>query len=153
LIIPNGSWCFNQPRHKGGKKMANLAKRFILLAAVAIFAIATGCSSKDSAEPVASTQEKQPAAAAEQPKATAEQQAESAQPVAQVPSMEAKPMTLSGTVEETDAGIVIASDLGKFLVTGHDLSDMIGKTVNVTGTIQESAGSPTIEITSVEAAE
>lgn len=133
--------------------MANLAKLCIILAAVTLFAIATGCSSKDSAQPVASTQEKQPAAAAEQPKTTAEQQTESAQPVAQVPSSEAKPMALSGTVEETDAGIVIASDLGKFLVTGHDLSDMIGKKVSVTGTIQEAAGSPTIQITSVESAE
>jgi hypothetical protein len=133
--------------------MKTLAKRLIILAAVALFAIATGCSSKEGTEPVASKQDKQPAAETGQQQATAGQQTEQAQPMAQAPAMEAKPMTLSGTVEKTDAGIVIASDMGKFLVSGQDLSGMVGKMVKVTGTVQESPGNPTIQITSVEPAE
>lgn len=57
--------------------------------------------------------------------------------------------TVTGVVEQTEAGVVIAADDGQYLVVGYDLSDMVGKAVRATGTVTESGGK-TIEVTSVE---
>ena len=58
--------------------------------------------------------------------------------------------TLIGTVDQTSDGVVITADSVQCLVSGYDLSDMVGKTVTVTGTISTDAGPRTIEVTSVE---
>ena len=57
---------------------------------------------------------------------------------------------LTGMVERGDNGIIIVTDQGKYNVTGQDLSEMVGKTVNVTGAVEESAGQYTINVTSFE---
>jgi len=60
--------------------------------------------------------------------------------------------TITGTVEQNDAGsIIISADNGEsFMVKGHDLSAMVGKSVQVTGTLEEDAGVKSIMITTVE---
>jgi len=56
---------------------------------------------------------------------------------------------ITGTVEQTDQGVVIASDVGQYFVAGQDLSEMVGKKVKATGTVTEAEGRKTINVTSV----
>lgn len=60
--------------------------------------------------------------------------------------------TITGTVEQNDAGsIIISADNGdSFMVKGQDLSAMVGKSVQVTGTLEEDAGVKSIMVTTVE---
>lgn len=57
---------------------------------------------------------------------------------------------ITGTVQETDAGLVIATDDGDYIVAGQDLSEMVGMKVKVTGTISETEAGKTINVMSVE---
>ena len=57
--------------------------------------------------------------------------------------------TVTGLVEQYDSNIYITTADGQYLVTGYDLSEMVGKAVLATGTVTESGGK-TIEVTSVE---
>lgn len=56
---------------------------------------------------------------------------------------------ITGTVEQTDQGVVIASDEGQYLVAGQDLSSKLGMKVKATGTVTEAEGRKTITVTSV----
>jgi hypothetical protein len=58
---------------------------------------------------------------------------------------------ISGVLEQGEYGIVLVSDSGKYLVTGKDLTEMVGKTVTIKGTAQESAGQMKIEVDAVTA--
>ena len=59
--------------------------------------------------------------------------------------------TIKGTVEQTDQGIVInAVDGDTYKVHGQDLSDMVGKTVEATGTLAEDASGKSITVIIVE---
>lgn len=59
--------------------------------------------------------------------------------------------TVTGVIEKTDQGFVISSDDGNsYIAQGQDLSDMIGKSVKVTGTLTEEESGMTISITKVE---
>ena len=58
--------------------------------------------------------------------------------------------TIAGTVVKTDKGIVIEADDGDYLVKGQDLSKMVGKMVEVTGVITESAKGDVIDVKSFE---
>lgn len=59
--------------------------------------------------------------------------------------------SITGTVEQTDQGIVIsAADGDTYLVSGQDLAPMVGKTVKATGTLEESDAGKTLTIISVE---
>lgn len=61
--------------------------------------------------------------------------------------------SITGTVEQTDQGIVISSDDGAtYMVEGKDLSDMVGQSVKATGTLAESESGKSITVTSVEPA-
>jgi hypothetical protein len=62
----------------------------------------------------------------------------------------AEEQIIQGTVEQSDAGLVIVAEDGQYLVVGQDLSDMVGKTVVVTGTIAESQEGKTITVTTVQ---
>jgi len=53
---------------------------------------------------------------------------------------------ITGTVMLSDAGVVIQTDQGEFGVTGKDLSDMAGKTINIVGTLEESDGRQIIQV-------
>jgi hypothetical protein len=56
---------------------------------------------------------------------------------------------ITGTVEQTDQGVVIASEGGQYLVAGQDLSSKLGMKVKATGTVTEAEGRKTINVTSV----
>jgi hypothetical protein len=58
---------------------------------------------------------------------------------------------ISGKVQQTDKGIVIATDDGStYHVMGADLTEMIGKAVKATGTLAESANGKVLTVISVE---
>ena len=62
--------------------------------------------------------------------------------------------SVTGTVEKTDQGIVIASDDGAtYRVEGQDLSAMVGKTVRAIGTLSEKDGGKTLTIINIEPVE
>ena len=59
--------------------------------------------------------------------------------------------SVTGTVQQSEKGIVIAADNGDtYLVMGQDLSEMVGKTVKAIGTLEEGDAGKTLTITSVE---
>jgi hypothetical protein len=57
---------------------------------------------------------------------------------------------VTGKVENGPQGIIVSADNGSYAVSGQDLSDKIGMTVKITGTLKEFEGSRTIEVTNVE---
>jgi hypothetical protein len=59
--------------------------------------------------------------------------------------------SVTGTIEQTDHGIVISADDGdSYIVMGKDLSGMIGQTVKATGTLAESQMGKTLTVISIE---
>ena len=60
---------------------------------------------------------------------------------------------IAGTVEQTADGVIIRSVNESYMVRGQDLSDMIGRDVRVTGTLEEADGRPTINVESVSVIE
>lgn len=130
---------------------------FILLSAVV--AMGAACSSnespsqttgaQDESQPAAMEQGDQAASAVEQESHSGSEMAQPAEQTAEMP----KSVELTGMVEQGDNGVVIVTDLGKYSVVGQDLSSMVGKTVKVTGALEESAGQYTINVQSVEESE
>ena len=128
----------------------------LLLSALVILGVA--CSGNESPSQLAGAKEERSPAAMEQKgqdSATAMKEnqpaGEQAQTAQQNPAEEKTgTVQLTGMVEKDDNGIVIVTDQGKYNVTGQDLSEMVGKTVNVTGAVQESAGQYTIDVVSFE---
>lgn len=152
--------------------MKSLKWVFVPLMAVALAFGFTACSSKEGANPSAKANQEdraQPAQQAAQPSQAGEQSAEvqtpspgaptetQAQDAAQAP--EATPPAgeigkpevaeIMGTVLDSGGEIVVFTDQGNFAVTGEDLSDMVGKTVRVLGSLQEDEGRRTIKVISV----
>ena len=63
-------------------------------------------------------------------------------------------MLRPGLVEETDTGLVIVGDDGEdYYVAGKDLSAMIGKDVEATGTVSENDGVKTLRLITVKEVE
>ena len=65
----------------------------------------------------------------------------------------AEPETIAGMVVKSDQGIVIEADDGDYLVKGsktQEIAKMVGKLVEVTGIITESAKGDVIEVKSFE---
>jgi hypothetical protein len=58
--------------------------------------------------------------------------------------------TIVGTVVQHGKVFVIEADEGDYIVKGKDLSKLVGKMVEATGTISESEKGDTIEVKSVE---
>lgn len=60
--------------------------------------------------------------------------------------------SVTGTIIENDSGnIIISADDGEdYLVQGKDLSEMLGKTVRVTGTLAEQEGAKSITVMKLE---
>ena len=130
------------------------------------------CSGKEGANPRAKAKQEdraQPAQQAAQPSSAAEQSAE-AQPESSTAAPEAQPQDsaqapgatppageigkpevaeIMGTVLDSGGEIIVFTDQGNYAVTGEDLSDMVGKTVRVLGSLQENEGRPTIKVISV----
>jgi len=57
--------------------------------------------------------------------------------------------TITGAVVESSEGLIIVAEDADYLVSGADLSSLIGKTVKATGLISEDAYGKTIHVTSV----
>jgi hypothetical protein len=58
--------------------------------------------------------------------------------------------TIVGTVVKSGKGFIIEADDGDYIVKGKDVSKMVGKMVEVTGTITESEKGDSIDVKSVE---
>lgn len=68
-----------------------------------------------------------------------------------VPAAMAMNEELVGAVVKTDQGAALSTDSGEYLLIGKDhLSGMIGKTVVVTGNVEEGSLSKTIRVESVK---
>ncbi len=126
----------------------------IIVTLVAFLGLGVGCSSKDSSNQMTSkAEEAQPAAEqqGEQPVAATQEklpgvqpeQAESTQPAAMP-----KTLALTGTVAQEGDDIMLVTDLGDYVIAGQDLSSMVGKSVNVTGAVEEADGKYTINVLS-----
>ena len=64
---------------------------------------------------------------------------------------EGEKIAITGTVEQTDAGLVIMGDDGEqYNVTGRDLSAMVGKDVEAIGTVTENEGVKTLRLLTVK---
>lgn len=62
--------------------------------------------------------------------------------------------SIAGTIQKTDRGIVLSADNGDtYIIIGKDLSEMIGQTVKVTGTLAEGASGKTLTVISVKPAQ
>jgi len=138
--------------------MMNYRSVVMFLLVSALVMMGAACSGKQSASQSASAkQAKEPAAMEQkgQEQATTQQPAaqpsgEAAQTAQKLPGIDMpNTVELTGMVEKSDDGIVIITDKGKYNVTGQDLSGLVGKTVNVTGALQETAGQYTINVQSV----
>ena len=60
--------------------------------------------------------------------------------------MAAEQLVVKGTVDQTEAGVVIKADDADYIVAGQDLSKMVGKKVMVSGTVSESEAGKTIHV-------
>ena len=58
--------------------------------------------------------------------------------------------TIVGTVVKSGKGFIIEADDGDYIVKGKDLSKMVGKLVEVMGTVTESEKGDSIDVKSVE---
>jgi hypothetical protein len=58
--------------------------------------------------------------------------------------------TVTGTIEQSDAGLVLNADDGTYILAGEDVSAMVGKKVKAMGTISEGDNGKTLTVTAVE---
>ncbi len=58
--------------------------------------------------------------------------------------------TISGTVEQTDAGLVIKTDDGDFAVAGADLAALVGKKVEAIGKVSEGDAGKVFNVVSLK---
>lgn len=67
---------------------------------------------------------------------------------------QSKERTITGLVERTDDGMAILSSGGhKYMISGKDLSGLVGKKVAVTGELSKTGGKDTIAVTSYRTCE
>jgi hypothetical protein len=60
---------------------------------------------------------------------------------------------VTGVLEQGEAGVMLVADSGTYLVTGQDLTEMVGKTVMIKGAVEESAGQKKITVDIVNVVE
>ncbi len=131
--------------------MIRLRSIFVIMLLAAVVTMGVACSGNEAPSQLAGAKsESQPATMEQkgQPNTEPAQMAQQSAP-AQMP----KAVELTGMVEQSGDGVVIVTDLGKYNVIGQDLSAMVGKTVKVTGAVEESAGQYTIKVLSVQEGE
>lgn len=141
--------------------MKSLKWMCLLMMIVALALGMAACSGKEGANPQAKQDRAQPAAeqSAESSAPASEAPAEAQPPeAAQAPESATPPSgevgqpemaEIMGTVLDSGGEIVVFTDQGNYAVTGEDLSDMVGKTVRVLGSLEESGGRRTIKVISV----
>lgn len=123
----------------------------VIMLLSAVVAMGVGCS-RDEAPGKLAGVEKQDQPATMEKQSQAAGAAEQGQPATESAQM-SKAVELTGEVAQSADGVVIVTDMGKYAVVGQDLSNMVGKTVKVTGTVEESAGQYTINVMTVEEGE
>ena len=109
----------------------------ILVLFLIIVAFMASCSEQQSAEQTSAVQEQ-----------ISEQLTKSTEDGLQ--ELQAENKEIVGTVAQTDDGLIIVADSGNSMISGQDLSPIVGKNVKVTGTVKESVGTKIIEITSFQ---
>ena len=65
-----------------------------------------------------------------------------------VPAMAGDSVT--GTIAQGDAGLVLQAEDGNYILAGQDLTDMVGKKIKVTGTIADGDAGKTLTVMSFE---
>jgi hypothetical protein len=130
-------------------------RSLVLVVTLAAFlCIGMACSSKEPSNTLTSkTEESQPAAEPEQEQPVAAAKEESMDEQAQqaetaTPAEMPKTLALTGTIAQEGDDIMLVTDLGDYVVAGQDLSSMVGKSVNVTGAVEEVGGKYTINVLS-----
>lgn len=128
----------------------------IFMVLAAFLSMGAACSSKEPAnqltgadkesQPAAERTEEQPAAASQERQPGMESQETAAEQAA--PAAMPKTLALTGTVEQAGDDIMLVTDLGDYILSGQDLSAMVGKTINVTGAVEETGGQYTINVIS-----
>jgi len=98
---------------------------------------------QQTAPPEITQPQTQPGVAQEQSKAQTEP----------MQTTEGEQVEVAGTVERNADGFVIRSIDKSFNVAGRDLSDMVGKDVRASGTLEESGGTRTLKINEVQVME
>jgi len=132
-------------------------RSLVIVAILAAFlCVGVGCSSKDTSsqitgkqeesQPAAEPEKEQPAAASQEklPGVQPEQAESTPAPAAAMP----KTLALTGTIAQEGDEIMLVTDLGDYVIAGEDLSSMVGKSVNVTGAVEEADGKYTINVLS-----
>jgi hypothetical protein len=61
----------------------------------------------------------------------------------------AEPSEIDGTLTQTEKGLALVTETDIYIVTGQDLSDMLGKKVKITGAIAEVDETQVIQVMSV----
>jgi hypothetical protein len=130
-------------------------RSLVLVVTLAAFlCIGMACSSKEPSNTLTSkTEESQPAVEPEQEQPVAAAKEESMDEQAQqaetaTPAEMPKTLALTGTIAQEGDDIMLVTDLGDYVVAGQDLSSMVGKSVNVTGAVEEVGGKYTINVLS-----
>ncbi len=127
--------------------MKKNCKNWILTLVASSAILVTACSSKEMpTQSATSPKSDQPAVANQTPQGSQDAQQQAQTKIAPVVS---KPIEITGKVEQTDAGIVISTNVIDYHVAGPDLTAMIGKVVKATGAVQETQDKYTITIRSI----
>jgi biotin carboxyl carrier protein len=100
-------------------------------------------------EQSAGVQSPPPSVPAAEPSQEAAQAPETAMPAGEGETGNPEVAEIMGTVLDAGGEIMVFTDQGNYAVAGQDLSDMVGKTVRVLGSLQENGGRPTIKVISV----
>jgi hypothetical protein len=127
----------------------------IIMVLASFLSLAVGCSSNESPNKLSGTANEGQQAAAkpeEQPVATTEEKLPGVETKdlakEEAPAAASKTLALTGTIEQAGDNMILSTDLGDYIIAGQDLSEMVGKTVNVTGAVEEADGKYTINVLS-----
>ena len=127
-------------------------KRYALFAVLCLACfLATACSEKQPTTIGQAETDKAPQQSASA--MPAEESQSQAAPQAMASSAGGEAVKIDGTLMQTENGLAIVTDTQAYVVSGKDLSDMLGKTVTVTGALAEVDGGQVIEVMTVTLAE
>jgi hypothetical protein len=104
----------------------------------------------DSGEKPAPVAQVQPSGSENQPAPTAQvEQTGNQAPAQSVAATATEPTEIFGYLMQTEKGLAITAGTDTYVVLGKDLSDRIGETVKVTGTVAEFDGGQVINVMTV----
>jgi hypothetical protein len=65
-------------------------------------------------------------------------------------SASTEPTEIGGKVQQTEKGLALTTDSATYMISGKDLTDLVGKSVKVTGVLAAADGGQIIQVTSVK---